>query len=199
MQPAIETLRQSMDRVDLLGGLHTALSAMTTPVVDKSDLLRAQLVLAVSALDQYVHAITLRGMLDVFEAKRGPTDSYLKFKITMGAFVSAGPPVGHAWFESEILERHSHTSFQQPDKIAGAIGLFTDVDIWGQVALRMATTKKDVRARLKLIVDRRNKIAHEADLDPSYPNTRWPIHEVDVAESARFLRGLGESLHAVLS
>ena len=71
------------------------------------------------------------------------------------------------------------SSFQQPDKIADAIRLFSDVKLWQQVALELAIPEQDVKARLKLIVDRRNKIAHEADVDPSFPNMRWPITESD--------------------
>lgn len=51
----------------------------------------------------------------------------------------------------------------------------------------MGTSAKDIKDRLDLIVDRRNKIAHEADIDPSYPDTRWPIDEQLVSDTVGFI------------
>jgi hypothetical protein len=53
----------------------------------------------------------------------------------------------------------------------------------------------DVKQRLKLIVDRRNKIAHEADMDPTYPKARWPISAPDVEDVVRFLVDVVEAIH----
>ena len=59
-------------------------------------------------------------------------------------------------------------------------------------------SEPDVKARLKLIVDRRNKIAHEADVDPSYPNMRWPISKPDVDQSLAYIAQIGESIYVVV-
>lgn len=185
-----------MNRVEHVGGLYKALCGLTTPVVDTSDLLRAQVVLAVSALDYYVHEVTVLGMLEVFAGKRPPTKAFKKYRVAVGSVVSALTAGGNNWFEAEIRERHGFLSFQQPDKVADAIRLFSDVELWPAVAAQMSSTEKMVKNHLRLIVDRRNKIAHEADMDPSYPGTRWPIQEIEVEEAIRFLRGTVESIHA---
>lgn len=199
MQPAIETFRESVSRVEHLGGLYRALSGLTTAAVDASDLLRAQVVLAVSAFDFYIHEVTVFGMVAVFEGRRPPTQAFLKYRVSVGA-VSVGMSAhSSSWFEAEIREQHSFQSFQQPDKVADAIRLFSDVKLWQEIASMMARTEKDVKDQLKLIVDRRNKIAHEADLDPSYPGTRWPIKASDVEQSLQFLRTLCESIHASIA
>lgn len=52
MLKAIETFRLNIQRVRHLGGVHRALLALTTTALDTSDILRAQIVLGVSALDQ---------------------------------------------------------------------------------------------------------------------------------------------------
>ncbi len=182
-----------MDRARHLGGLHDALSSLTTSAVDSSDLLRAQLVLGVSALDYYVHEITVLGMVAVFEGRRPPTPAFLKYRVAMDSVLSGA--TGYAWFEADIRERHSYLSFQQPDKIADAIRLFSDVKLWQQVALQLSIPEQDVKARLKLIVDRRNKIAHEADVDPSYPNMRWPITKSDADQSLTYIVQICESIY----
>ena len=196
MQPAIETFRESASRVEHLGGLYKALSGLTTAAVDASDLLRAQVVLAVSSLDFYIHEVTVFGMVEVFEGRRPPTQAFLKYNVSVGAVSIGMSTRSSSWFEAEIRERHGFLSFQQPDKVADAIRLFSDVKLWQEVASMMASTEKGVKDRLKLIVDRRNKIAHEADLDPSYPGTRWPIKASDAEQSLQFLRTLCESIHA---
>ncbi len=197
MNKAIEAFRTSMDRVRHLGGLHRALSSLTTSAVDASDLLRAQLVLGVSALDYYIHEITVLGMVAVFEGRRPPTPSFLKYRVAMDAVLS-GTSTACGWFESDIRERHSFLSFQQPDKISDAIRLFSDVKLWQQVSLQLAIPEQDVKARLKLIVDRRNKIAHEADIDPSFPNMRWPISKSDVDQSLAYIAQICEGIYVAV-
>ena len=44
---------------------------------------------------------------------------------------------------------------------------------------------------LALIVDRRNKIAHEADMDPTSPGSRWPIDELLVQDVIDGLEQIG--------
>jgi hypothetical protein len=56
---------------------------------------------------------------------------------------------------------------------------------------------KDAKTRLKLIVDRRNKIAHEADLDPTSPGFRWPISSTVVNDAIDFIESLGDAIYKV--
>lgn len=197
MQKAIEQFRSSMDRVRHLGGLHQAMLSLTTNAVDASDLLRAQLVLGVSSLDYYVHEVTALGMVAVFEGRRPPTPAFLKYRIAMDSLLSGSSSM-RGWFESDIRERHSYLSFQQPDKIADAIRLFSPVKLWQNIAQQLSLPEQDVKVRLKLIVDRRNKIAHEADIDPSYPNMRWPISKPDVDQSLAYIDQICESIYVAV-
>lgn len=84
-----------------------------------------------------------------------------------------------AIFENAIRAQHSYATFQQPDKIVDAVRLFSNVSLWDAVAARLAITVKDAKNALALIVDRRNKIAREADIDPSFLGQRWPIEQSD--------------------
>lgn len=186
-----------MARAEHLGGVQAALVALTTKALDTSDILRAQIVLGVSAFDFYLHEITVLGMLEVWLGKRQPTDAYSKFKVSMAA-LSGSNGASSVWFEAEIRERHSFLSFQQPDKVADAIRLFSTVQLWREVALRMRRSEADVKNDLRLIVDRRNKIAHEADLNPSFPDLCWPISESDVVGALTFLKAATRTIHSVV-
>jgi hypothetical protein len=79
MDKGISQCRQNMIYVRNLGGIHAALVSLTTPAVDASDLLRAQYVLGVSALDHYVHELTRVGMISIFSGTRSGLSCLLPF------------------------------------------------------------------------------------------------------------------------
>lgn len=199
MHSAIQQFRSNIERVRGLGGLYTSLSRLTTPVVDATDILRAQIVLTVSALDHYVHEITRLGMIEVFDGLRPPTNAFRRFQVTIdAAMIGLGTTGDSSWFEQEIREKHGFLAFQHPDRIADAIRLVSPCELWPSVASKFGLSVQDVKNRLQLIVERRNKIAHEADLDPSYPGTRWPISHSDAENAAKFVEDLCEHIHPLV-
>jgi hypothetical protein len=188
MNTAIQNFDANMQRVRELGGLYNALESLTTSVIDKSDILRSQLVLGVSALDFYVHEIVYLGMLEIVDGIRQSTPAYDNYKISMRSFTAVLP--FREVFANEVREKHSYLAFQQPDKIADAIRLVSTIVLWEEVATVTGKTARDLKEQLRLIVDRRNKIAHEADIDPSYPGARWPITESDVNDALVFIESV---------
>lgn len=101
--------------------------------------------------------------------------------------------------EDEIRERLGYQSFQQPDKIADAIRLISDKKLWDEVANNIGKPIRDIKQQLSLIVDRRNKIAHEADIDPTFNiGNRWNIDEVLVNDAVYFIEQVVESIHQIL-
>src|SRR3989338_10182912 len=111
MHSAIQEFRSNIERARALGGLYVALSGMTTPAVDATDILRAQMVSIVSALDQYVHELTRLGMLEVFNGLRPPTDAFLRFQVTIDAVMVGLKTGGSLWLEEEIREKHGYLAF----------------------------------------------------------------------------------------
>jgi hypothetical protein len=196
MLAAIEGFRRNIGYARNLGGLHAALVNMTTTIVDASDLLRAQHVLSVSALDCFIHEVVLLGMLETFDGARSPTDAYKRFRVPFDT-VSSSKSVAdlRACFESEIRAQHSYLAFQQPDRIADAVRLMSPVVLWEAVGTRVGLDAKNVKDRIRLIVERRNKISHEADIDPSFPGQRWPIHASDVDATLDFLCLVSEAVY----
>lgn len=200
MNNAIEHFRTNIERVSTLGGQYEAITRLTAAIVDSTDILRAQIVLVVSALDHYIHEITRLGMLEVIAGTRVPTKAFLKFQVTMdSAMVALSGNKGNIWFDDEIREKHGYLAFQHPDKIADAIRLFSDCELWPSVSKSLGLSTADIRNNLRLIIDRRNKIAHEADLDPSYPGTRWPITPTDTKKTIQFIVDICETIHSVVT
>ena len=198
MQIAIQQLRENIERVRVIGGLYEALGRLTTPAVDASDLLRTQIVMAVSTLDHYIHEIARIGMLEVYAGGRPLTAAFQRFQVTMdNVLLGLSAPGVNTWFETEIREKHGFVSFQHPDRIADAVRLFSSCELWPSVASQLGMTVQDVKTQLQLIVDRRHKIVHEADIDPSYPGSRWPISQTDSADAVDFIHNLCEAIHSV--
>ena len=222
MLSPIEQFRENITRVQDIGGLHTVLDNTTTSVVDLTDLLRAQIVMIVSALDLYIHEITRVGMLAVYNGKRPQTDAFLRFQVTLGSAMQGISSVrkeeddskedndnkendsnkkwlDDKWLDIEIRERHGHQSFQDPNNIADAIRLFSSCELWPSVAKQLNLDVKDVKDQLSAIVKRRNQIVHEADLVPTYPGTitRWLISPADVASTLDFVREICEAIDTI--
>ena len=249
MQSALDQFRISIGRVRDLIALHNSVKAQATEALDVSDMLRAALVLSVSALDYYVHEVVTLGMLEIHRGQRSePTPStnttqsaFSRFQVSLGGarqdrltaldiaswleielqqtqgydfFQQAHtiadliPTISSSildklnqtsWLENEIRERLGYQSFQQADKIAEAIRYISSKKLWDEVAIQMAKPAKEIKQQLNSIVDRRNKIAHEADIDPTFNiGNRWNIDESLVSEAVDFVEKLVEGIHQVL-
>ena len=195
MRAALDHFEQNLARARSLLALSVSLSEITTQAVDTSDLLRAALVFSVSALDHFVHDFTRIGMLEIHGQTRPPTPAYDDFRVPLSAVQQAllhhG---GDDWLDREIRAAHGWLSFQFPDKIADAIRLVSPVKLWEVVSLKRNEDPAALKAQLRAIVERRNKIAHEADLDPTNPGERWPIDRTLVEDAINFL---DSTVHAI--
>lgn len=171
----------------------TSLSVPSSSVVDTSSILRSCIVLSVSAIDHLIHELTLIGMKQVFDGIRVATPKYNSHSISLGFInsITASPPL--ITFESEIRKNLSWQTFQRADKIKDAVALFYPIPLWSQVALVMRDTEQNIKNQLNLIVDRRNMIAHEADIEPIY-KTKRSINDTDVTTTVDFIEKIGTTI-----
>lgn len=201
MQSALDQFRISINRVRDLIAVHNSVKAQSTSALDLSDILRAALVLSVSALDYYVHEVVLLGMLEIHRGSRSEPPAFCRFQISLGSArqgLSSASSLDY-WLEDEIRQRHSLKSFQTPNNIADAIRLISDKKLWEEVGNIMGRPAQDIKQQLSIIVDRRNKIAHEADIDPTLAlGNRWSINELLVNDVVDFIEQVVESIHSVL-
>jgi hypothetical protein len=249
MLSALDQFRISIAHVRDLISIHNSVKAQSTLALDLSDILRAALVLAVSALDYYIHEVVTLGMIEIHRGQRpepspqsnNSQSAFSRFQVSLGGarqerliamdiaswleneiqqsqgssflqqpyIVSALLPVisssilnrlnNASWLEDEVRERLGYQSFQQPDKIADAIRLISDKKLWDEVAIKLGVSTKDVKQELSAIVDRRNKIAHEADIDPTFGiGSRWFIDEILVNDAVDFIEQVVETIHQTL-
>ncbi len=199
MQSAIEQFRVNVAHIGDIGSIANVLATQTTSALDISDILRAELVMVVSVLDHYVHELVRLGMLDAYRNNRVRTPAFLQFQVSLAGTMSAiANPSDEVWIEQEIRARHGHRTFQTPENIAMALSLISEAKLWDAVADHIQMSSQDVRDTLKTIVDRRNQIAHEADMDPSYPDTRWLINAQMVDEAVNFVDRIAEAIYVTV-
>ena len=208
MLSTLKQFRENVKRVRALGGMYQALHQLTAPAMDATDLLRAQIVMAVSALDSYIHEITRVGMLEIYRGGRPRTSAFRQFEVSLDAALvpiddalkgSVMLHQGGLWLDGEIRRKHGHLSFQRPDNITKAIRLFSDCDLWDSVAIELNQPTGDVTSHLKLIIDRRNQIAHETDLNPFQPGNLWPISLTDSTYTVDFIEKTCEAIYLVVN
>jgi hypothetical protein len=200
MNKSLDIFRANLDRVRSIHGLYVHFSGHVTPAIDLSDLLRAEMVLIVSALDHFIHELTRLGMMEIWRDDRKATPAYNKFSVSLSCATQlAGASEVDANLETEIRTRHSFQSFQHPDKISEAVRLFSPIELWNEIGESLGEDPQDLKTQLKLIVERRHKIAHEADVDPSYPGQRWPIDRKDTEDAMAFVERVGKAIHKLVT
>ncbi|PDT89178.1 hypothetical protein CO669_16585 [Bradyrhizobium sp. Y36] len=182
------------NRADLFVTLHAYFMNNVAPVVQSDDLLRAEWAMRVSALDLYVHEVVAQNLLKIFQGARPVCPGYSKLQISSDTLMrihASGP--GHASdtaFDLEIRTRLARATYQFPDDIADGIRMVSPIELWNEIvrhhgAAAPAIVKVQASAlkgELTQVVNRRNKIVHEGDLQPGIPRTPWTITRQDVDE-----------------
>jgi hypothetical protein len=104
-------------------------------------------------------------------------------------------------FNLEIRRQQGFITYQTESSIADGIRLISSIELWRQVAIyngapaNLVDAKaKSLRQQLNSIVDRRNKIAHEGDMQPTTPRQPWPINASELAIVKRFIESLVQAI-----
>jgi len=193
IQAAKAKLVHGCDRAEGIRGVFEYMKANSPAALDCSDILRSSVMLAVSAFDLFIHEIYRLEVLDRFDSKKGIT----LLKVPFGAVIATGA------MQIEIIDEcvrreNSYKSFVAPDKVADILRILVE-NPWDKISIEMNTSSHDLKSTLKGVVDLRNRIAHEADVNPAYAGIElWPIYSDDVAASIKFLRALGNGIAAVV-
>lgn len=155
-----------MEQKNKVAGLYEYLSTNVS-ALDSSDLLRWQWVLAVSALDKYIHDIVVAGMVEQYLKKRTATAKFNAFQLSIKVISDIQNSfMPELEFKNEVIRRNSYLAFQDPDKIADALSfIWEEKNKWVVISGNMPTAINydTLKTKLKNIVIRRNQIVHEGD------------------------------------
>lgn len=188
-------------RCELFTAIHGYIANHATGALQSDELLRAEWASRVSALDLYIHELVAQNLLQIFEGARPTCPGFAKFHISSDALMRIQSATTasdrSSAFDLEVRTKLSRATYQYPEDVADGVRLVSPCKLWNDVALTLGASAATVSAnteslkkRLSLIVDRRNKIVHEGDLQPTIPRTPWPISGADVSEVALFIRDI---------
>lgn len=201
MQKAFDQFVNSMKYVKELDALYIHLKDTLHLPNDLTDLLRAEWVYTVSAMDKLIHELIRIGMIESFQGGRSKTSKFLSFGVstnTLTTILSTTVPPSEYWFEQEVIERHKTLSFQAPEKIADALSLIWDEQHkWQVLASATGIAQANLTTKLKTIISRRNQIVHEADMD-LLSGVRNNIEKDDIDDVVQFIENLSEKIFHVV-
>lgn len=165
------------------------------------DLLRSQIVYAVSAFDKFIHDLVRIGMLQILAGTRPVTAKYESEPIAMKTIIEMAaasvPPKEH-FFEQALIRKFKIVSFQDPIKVADGLSyIWTESQKWQKIGSGLGLTDDGARTQLKLIADRRNSIVHEADIDP-VSGLKFPISKRESDEAVDFLNSCADEIFTLV-
>ena len=138
----------------------------------REDLGRLALVMAIAAVDAYMHALVLSRVSDVRtelpkSLKRIDIDfEWLTYLAEETVSAQRASKKKRPWVtvKHALQERLLRETFQSYDAVGSAMAMAGVDKAWSSVAQKMGCSADDIKNRLSVIVHRRNKIVHEGDL-----------------------------------
>lgn len=189
-------ITRSRDMIQLFSGLS---HIRRDPAND--DALRAAYFQAVSSFDFYVHEIVAIEASHRFRNAIPTRNILLPMEITMISLEEDR----YIAVDANIRERNSYKAFVDPQKLSEVLSCFCDkpwdviVDVHNALH-GDGVDRNSLVGQLKNIWKRRNKIAHEADVNPTLSGVSlWPIDRADTEITVDFVEKLARCLPDVIS
>jgi hypothetical protein len=148
-------------------------------------------------------------MMEIFEGRKPSTPAYLKYQISTETLerirAASTKAEASSAFDLFVRSQLGRDTFQFPEDIAGGIRLFSTIELWNEVALKLGATastkneaSKNIKMQLSIIVQRRNSIAHEGDLQRSPLREPWPIKLSDMTVVSEFIEKIVRAIDAIV-
>lgn len=140
----------------------------------RNDLRRTAVVMAVAAMDSYMHWLVFRRLSDGRREGDLPK-SLAKLSVPFSDLASLADALIAArranrevrpWVQvkSSVQKELLRETFQSFDQVASALALAGIEKGWSRTAEKIGCTANDIKERLNRIVHRRNQIVHEGDI-----------------------------------
>jgi hypothetical protein len=206
----MENLRRNLDYALSLAtaGLH--LQQLKVEAFEVSDVFRAAWVQGVAALDHWVHQEIHVRMLKLADLAPGArTKQFQSFQLPIALVdqvVDRQLTIRQA-VDQHFRQAFGGKTFQNPDKIREGLANVADVgQLWQRVASVLTERAAEgvtfsadqVQARLREVVYRRNKIAHEYDEDPENAPAKRAIDAAVTTQAIESIRQVSEAILVVL-
>jgi len=164
--------------------------------------LRAELVLTVSAFDCFIHDIVRLGTLEIYNGNKKVHKDILKPRFEISKLQNLLTKNKHEQIielDNEFREINSTKTFQKPDKISEIIKCLGIENLWFKISVELNKPQKDIEKRLQLIVERRDIIVHEADIDfQKIQITKNAIEKEDVLQDIELICDICETIYKLV-
>ncbi|MCG9731143.1 hypothetical protein L1D44_15205 [Shewanella sp. Isolate13] len=197
------TFEQNIKEARAISDIYNYLSSEVKVPFSVDDLLRSQIVYAVSAFDKLIHDLIRVGLVQSYEGLRTQTPKYINEVFPMSVIqqmsTASIPPAVH-YFEQAVFQKLKVFSYQDPSKVSDGLSyIWDEKQKWQKITTQMGSTKdhKEVKTQLKLIADRRNMIVHEADLSPASMQ-KQDITSSEVIEIIDFIESCGNAIYQLV-
>jgi len=215
-----QEFKSNIQEIKHLEAVHSYLSENNVKLyID--NILRAELVFAVSAFDHYIHELAKHGLVSVFQGQINANQHSDEFQFSLKTVqlwldpnIDQNVKIQELLFE--IQTKHSYKTFQTAGNVANALQPVLGLGLWdritkilfsktnqteGEYKEYIKNQAKIVTERLNKIVARRNQIAHSFDrISDNFGGTAiQEIFKEDVTESIDFLENLGRVINNLLT
>lgn len=155
------------------------------------NILRAILVMIVSAIDTTIHEIVVNAVL--FElAEKNNTFKIDKVKFSSSVITEIDEIRRMQIIETDVRLNFSKSTFQSPSQIEKALNSVGFNGFWQDISLVVLKKPESIKKQLDLLVNRRNKIVHEGDIN--YLHQKNEISFSDIQESLDFVRSILDTI-----
>lgn len=182
----LKNFHKGCDRAFGMCSIHGYISSVAPAALDCDDILRSALVLAVSSFDLYLHDAFRTEVVHRLTSRKDVPLLNIPFN---AAFLDGADQI--SLVDEYIRKLNSFKSFVAPDKLSECLRYLFE-NPWEKIALKLQLDKSFCKSKLRRVIDLRNRIAHEADVNPNYGGIElWPIYKQDAEEAITFLKRLG--------
>ena len=198
MPNQIDLYKKNIDAVLVIDSVFKYMKSQVT-AFDITELLRAEFVLIVGALDFYIHGVVRECLIEQFYKTDNCDDSTISIPLQTVKVLL------HVKSEEEqikILDQQikniiSKDSYQAPRAVEKALGMINIKKVWSKVSEISGKSAEDIRNTLAIIINRRNKIAHEADID-FLTGEKTEITQFEIKECMDFVTMFIEAIDKII-
>jgi RiboL-PSP-HEPN len=208
---ATDLIKRARNQLEMSSSLHLAKSPRLKPNV-RGDMRRLSIVMAVAALDTYMHRLVVERAYEHDELPGGLAALGVRFDqlLALADQSAAGarkkphnarPRVG---VKKQLRDRLLRETFQNYEEVSRALGMAGQSKKWELIGARLdpPLTPAEIKETLNAIVGRRNQIVHEGDYERRERPRSAKLNGItykQAKDKIDFLADLIDAIHDVVS
>ncbi|MCX4724927.1 hypothetical protein [Streptomyces sp. NBC_01306] len=187
-----------------------SLRGLQPGALDINDLYRAAWVQGVSAIDHWLHEELFRRVAEISANSTGGAlpAQLRRFELPLSVIedVRVGQQELADVVVAHVRAKWAYAPLHNPKRITEAYRLITDEDLWASAATKINAwhhhrthySAQSLKQQFSAIIQRRNLIAHYADLEDGHLKRRRPITDAEASDALNWIERIALAIAAVL-